>query len=203
MNEYSYREVIIKTLGALTNAVSEESRYEVSAISKAIKSMALTLKDVEVVGIASILENKAQTLIEQEDYAYEHMHDGDFAYIENLDKVKKLCIKVFYTDKEFTVDMSKHQKNIDENKEVLQAAGRYDRLCRYADEKKVLDKIYCKIKGNLSFGESSPDPTEQTIRNLFPIELKEIHRLADNHIALEIKKAGFDKTEGMHRNNGG
>lgn len=199
MSEHSYREMIIETLNKLTISVSEEHRYEVEAFSQIIKGMALSVEDVEVIGLASMLENKAQKLIKQENYAYDHMYDDDIEHLDNSEKVRQQCIKVFYKDNEFSADMTKYENIINENEKLLKETNRYDRLSRYIDEKKVIDKIYCKIKGNLatsSIGNNNFSmPTEQSIKDLFPIELKEIYRLADNHVSMEIKKAEFDKKE--------
>lgn len=192
-----YRELILTTIKQLTESVDEEHRYEVQFLAKAMKKMAEHLKDVEVIGFATLLENETMRLINQENEAYDNMMDPSCYQegFEKMDAVKKLCVKLFYKEKVFNADMSKYRIILEENKDNLVKTERYEKLERYVDEKKVIDKIYVKMKNDLQPDFEASDfvmPDEESIRNLYPTYLSEIYRLANNHVKSEIEKADYE-----------
>jgi len=142
MIDFDYRKKIIELYNRLNDLESsqiEENRYMVYGFSIMINRIAISLNDKEVIKISALLTSKAQKSIEQ---VYESYQDTTFTKIyDRKQEVKKICIEIFFTNKEFTVDMSKYKKAIEENKNSLNLSNRYDRLCRYIDEDKVIYKI--------------------------------------------------------------
>lgn len=194
----NYRELILITLKALSESVDEEHRYEARFLARSVKQMAEHLKDAEVIGFATLLENETVRLIDQENEAYEEMSNHE--PFEQMDAVKQLCIKLFYKEEVFSADMSKYRKIIEENKEELVKTERYKKLKKYLDEKNVLTKIYTKMKNDLqpSFDELHfVMPDEESIKKLYPDYLSEVYRKAEKHINSEVERAQNELKESL------
>ena len=191
-----YRELILTLVKGWTEHANEEKRYETRFLAEAIKGMATHLKDVEVIGYATLLEDKSNELIQQEDAAWNYMDTYHDDFIERNEDIRKLCIKVFYKDEQFKPNMSKYRAILEENKGPLTKTNRYEKLSRYIDEKQVLDKIYNKIKGDLQTTFSGDDsqkmPDEEYIKEAYPDYLTEIYRLANNHVKSEVEKSVYE-----------
>lgn len=200
-----YRDLIITMLKALDESVNDDIRYEAEFLAKTIKGIAEHLKDVEVIGYATLVESTAKRLIDQEDDIFEMMgtHEDEFGWggknfeehETRSEEIRQLCIKVIYKDKSLIPDMSDFKRILDQNKELLTSTNRYQRLNKYLSEDTVNNKIYTKIKSQLQSQYSNLSeemPTEDTIKDLYPSHLKEIHRLANNHVKSEIEKARYE-----------
>lgn len=195
-----YRELIVALLKEQLNLVDDEDNYENKFLAEKIKGMATALKDAEVIGYATLLENKSNESIQDERETWDHMEDHNTVFFEKGDQVRELCIKVFYKDKLFNPDMSSYRDILEENKESLTKSDRYEKLSRYIDEKKVLDKIYNKMKNDLlpSYEENdtSKMPDEEYIKEQYPAYLSEIYRLANNHVKSEVEKSNYELENG-------
>jgi len=195
----NYRELILILLEEQTNLVDDENNHESKFLAEKIKGMATILKDVEVIGHATLLENRSIESIQDEYEVLDQLGDYNNDFFDRNDQVRELCIKVFYKDKLFSPDMSSYRNLVEENKEALVKADRYEKLSRYIDEKKVLDKIYNKMKNDLlpSYGENetSKVPDEEYIKEQYPSYLSEIYRLANNHVKSEIEKSNYKLVE--------
>lgn len=200
-----YRDLIITMLKALDESVNDDIRYEAEFLAKTIKGIAEHLKDVEVIGYATLVESTAKRLIDQEDDIFEMMgtHESEFGWGgKNFEEhetrgeeIRQLCIKVIYKDKSLIPDMSSFRKILEQNKELLTSTNRYQRLNKYLSEDTVNNKIYTKIKSQLQsqYSDVSKEmPTEDTIKDLYPSYLEDIHRLANNHVKSEIEKASYE-----------
>lgn len=185
-----YRELILNVLKKLTESVDEEHRYEAQFLAIAMKQMAERLKDAEVIGFATLLENEATRLIDQENEAYDNMSYQEV--FEQSDAVRSLCIRLFYKENVFSADMNKYEAILEENKDNLVKAEKYKKLKRYLDEKTVITKIYTRMKNDLQPVFDTPNfvmPDEESIKKLYPDYLSEMYRLADKHVKSEIEKA--------------
>lgn len=162
---------------------------ELIGIAKFIKLVAYNSSDcLELLGIATKIELDVQQDLDQkaEDLNLDWEYENPFPH---LDTARRSCITWFYDEKRFVVDMSQYRKIVDEHEKCLKKAGLYDRLVRYVDEKKVLDKIYNKVKNSLRYSsdESSLDVTQAD--ELFSVALQDIYKKADLHIQKQLEKA--------------
>lgn len=195
MNKSKYREEIIKRFNFMIGYVWYENCYEYYYISQFVKKIGLKAEDSKLVGLATLLEVKSQAVIDENSYSDEYLYPTDEEIERDSDRkeVKKICIKVFFKDKEFTVDLKKYINTIEENKEILIKTGKYDRLYRYINEEKIISKIYREIRDKLGppykYDKSWEIPTVKDVYKLFPAELNRIYNLADNHVESEIAKA--------------
>lgn len=195
--------MIIDHLKYLLTNLNYDNNMFANHSSIFIKEIAIKLEDAEMIGIATILENKSDELLEQEfgdsihDDFYEK--DGDCSYLIEDKKdtdyrkaVRNLCIQMFYKDKEFSINMDKYKELVEDNKEILEKNNAYKSLSKYTSESAALDKIYNKIKNDLQSKiikqKDILPPTTDVIRELFPLEVQEIYRLADKYVQPKIEE---------------
>lgn len=165
-----------------------DSDRELIGVAKFIKLVAYKSDCLELLGIATKIELDVQQDLDQkiEDMNLDWVYEDPYPH---ADMARLSCIAWFYEENRYVVDMSKYKKIVDDNEIILKNAGLYDRLVRYVDEKKVLDKIYNEVKHSLmhSSNEGSPDVIQAD--ELFSVELQEIYRKADLHLQKQLEKA--------------
>lgn len=193
----AYREQILKLLTHLNSELKEKDCLDILPVTQVFKKMGENLEDPEVVGWATIVESKAKALEESlydDDQDYEQYINKEYEqYHVREEKARKFCIQAFYKDELFKVDMSKYQAVIEENKAVLEQAGVYTRLTKYADNKTALDKVYSKVMSKVRFyyaeNEGFELPNTSELEDIVNSEINEIYRLADKHVYAELGKA--------------
>lgn len=181
-----YRELILKSLKYYLETVDHENDFYVNHISIFVKQLAEIKEDAELIGLSVLLEKKSQEFLDSEFEWQDQLREEGQKYHDHMESVRQLCIKLFYKDSEFSIDMSKYQVLVEENRDVLEKHGAYKNLSKYVSEKTAIDKIYNKVKA--SFPSERELPNADDIRKIFPTEVQEIYRLADKYVAPKIEE---------------
>lgn len=164
------------------------SDRELIGVAKFVKSIAYKQKYLELLGIATKIELDVQRDLDEkiEDMNLDWEFNDPYPH---ADTARLSCITWFYEEKRYAVDMSKYKKIVDDNEDLLKNSGLYDRLVRYIDEKKVLDKIYNEVKHSLMHSSDHLPPEVTQADELFSVVLQDIYRKADLHISKQLEKA--------------
>lgn len=202
MEKDIYRVLIKNAVFEYAEALDEYNSNGVHEASKFIKDLSTALEDIEVIGLATILESKARLLIDEKHRRYQEEEGEKQRYTDRCQEIRQLCIKVFYKDNCLSADMEKYVKTVEKNKEILIKTGRYIRICKYIDSSRVLDKTYNEIKNQLITSYAGNGnlvmPDINIIKSLFSKYLSKIYSLADRHVNLEIKKAQLEIKDMNH-----
>ena len=114
--------------------------YQLLGVATFVKSLAYKTDNTELLGIASKMEIDVLADIEKEtDSEQHHEFSEQFEFYEHA---RKLCIKLFYKENRYQVNMNEFLDILNKNKEVLQSAGFLEQLEKYINEENVLKKIY-------------------------------------------------------------
>lgn len=165
--------------------------YKVLGIATFLKQIAYEHDDLELLAIASKVEMRVEQMIEEDDEADRERQDTQEQEYEADQKIRNACIHYFYTEPAFLVDMSKYQTMIQTSGAIISDAKKIAGLRRYVDSQQVLGKIYEKVKNHLRRTCAVGGvPTLDKVSIAFDIELREIYRLADIHVARVLTQHG-------------
>ncbi|HHX8370530.1 TPA: hypothetical protein ACVOYU_004606 [Vibrio alginolyticus] len=163
--------------------------YQLLGVSKFIKSIAYKMENVELLGVATKIELDVLHEIEKENQAHDEYYQFESQAHNYSMQARRFCIQLFYEECRYHADMTKYQDLVEANRDSLEKAGLLDKLKRYVDEKKVLDKIYNEVKHSLMYSTEDSLPEKSVVDEMFKAELQEIYRKAENHINKQLKKA--------------
>lgn len=151
-----------------------------------IKEIAHKESNIELLGIASKIELDLKERFLAEDAAYEEYDRDRMLSYEIEQNVRKECIKHFFNEPKFRVDISKYNSLIEANKEKITDESIISSLEKYLDPEKALKKIYNDVKHTLQFKFSTEKTTRlpdvREIREEFDRELLDFYRRADNTV---------------------
>lgn len=125
--------------------------------------------------------------------------------VEDWDKsARRLCIRHFFEEPRYTVDMSRYREMVNGAHGVEQSVK--DGLTKYLDERKILGKVYLEVRNHfrictlIGYRSDWPysDPPEKlpplpTLDDLdarFRVELADVYRRADTTVAKRLRSSG-------------
>lgn len=165
--------------------------YKVLGIATFLKQIAYEHDDLELLAIASKVEMRVEQMIEEDDEADRERQDMQEEEYEADQKIRDACIHYFYTEPAFLVDMSKYETMIQASDANISDAKKLAGLRRYIDSRQVLGKICENVKSRLRRTFTGGGvPTFNEVSEAFDIELCEIYRLADIHVARVLTQHG-------------
>lgn len=161
--------------------------YKVLGAATFLKQVAFQQDDLELLAIASKVEMQVERLIKAEEDAEEEAEREQQEMWELASEadqqIRAICIRHFYTEPAFSVDMSKYVTMVETSSSSFSDPYKLASLRRYVDEKQVLTKVFEKVKIRLRRTNlSGLVPTFDEVSEAFRVELKEIYRLADAHV---------------------
>lgn len=167
--------------------------YKVLGAATFLKEVAYQQDDLELLAIASKVEMQVERLIKAEEDAEEEAErerQEMWEQVSDADKqIRDLCIRHFYTDPAFSVDMSKYVSIVEASSASFSDPYKLASLRRYVDEEQMLNKVFEKVKSRLRRTNSSGlVPTFDDVSKAFGIELEKVFRLADVHVERTIMK---------------
>ncbi len=167
--------------------------YKVLGAATFLKQVAYMHDDLELLAIASKVEMQVELIIKAEEDAEEEAEREQQEMWELASEadqqIKAICIRHFYTEPAFSVDMSKYVSMVEASSASFSDPYKLASLRRYVDKDEVLNKIFDKVKSRLrrtTLYESVP--TFDEVSQAFGIELQEIYRLADAHVERVIMR---------------
>ena len=163
--------------------------YQIIGVAKYVKSIAYALEDMNLLGLAAKIEINIQKNIDEDNKLYFEEMEALNSEYDFQTKIRQLCIQLFYEDNRYSVDMNKYKKIINNNESILKESGLHEKLIRYIDENKALDKIYSEVKQILSSNYKSELPEISQIDEVFKAQKEDIYRRADKHITKQLEKA--------------
>ncbi|CAN7644771.1 hypothetical protein [Pseudomonas sp. LjRoot263] len=169
--------------------------YKVLGVATFLKQVAYQQDDLELLAIASKVEMQVERIIKAEELAEEdeeRERQEMWEQVSEADQqVRAICIRHFYTEPVFSVDMSRYKSMVEASSQNFSDPYKLSSLRRYVDEEQVLNKIFEKVKSRLRRAASGgPVPTIDEVSQAFEIELQEIYRLADAHVERVIARYG-------------
>lgn len=153
-------------------------------VAKFLKEIAFSLDDVELLGISTKLEMYIEKKLDEESQAgITRMLELEYNH-EFRENIRKICIKYFYTEPKFTVDMSKYKAEVEQYSEFFSDPKKLTSLMKYIDEKNVLDKIYRTVKNVVlyKFISLGKPPELKDLEVEFTTQLQDTYRRADEHV---------------------
>lgn len=166
--------------------------YKVSGIATFLKKVAYQEDDLELLAFASKAEMQVESMIraiEAEEEAADREHDAQQQeYYERDERIRKACAYHFYTIPAFSVDMSKYDVMVEEAAPRFTDPYKLSSLRKYLESDQVLGRVYEKVKSRLrrTFDSAGTPPALEEIAQAFDVELANINRLADAHVARTI-----------------
>ena len=168
--------------------------YELIGVSKYLKLISQASGDMELLGIATHLEQEAKKSIDEEMEAQFEYQEEMLMEMENDEAIKQLCIDLFYKQCLFCVPMAKYADMVSGLEGDCTGTNtlEFERLKKYIDEKNVLDKAYTKTKNNLQGerirGKLKEVPSADRVKAEFEAVKQDIYRRADAHVPKQIDK---------------
>ena len=167
--------------------------YKVLGAATFLKQVAFQQDDLELLAIASKVEMQVERLIKAEEDAEEEAEREQQEMWELASEadqqIRAICIRHFYTEPAFPVDMSKYVSMVEASSANFSDPYKLASLRRYVDEEQVLNKVFEKVKNRLRRTNlSGLVPTFDDVSKAFVIELQEVYRLADAHVERVIMR---------------
>jgi len=167
--------------------------YKVLGAATFLKQVAFQQDDLELLAIASKVEMQVERLIKAEEDSQEEaereQHEMWELVSEADQQIRAICIRHFYTEPAFSVDMSKYVSMVEASSASFSDPYKLASLRRYVDEEQVLNKVFEKVKSRLRRTNlSGLVPAFDDVSKAFVIELQEIYRLADAHVEKVIMR---------------
>lgn len=201
MDQFNYRAIIINKLGHIKERLESNKDIDLSHILleiEVIKDLAFELDDFEVLGMASKLEMQySESLSYFDDYSYlqEIIPRHTYTQPSNQRLFYKSIENVLYHSKEYEIDMSIYQEEVERNKDVLINSGIYNNLFIYTKNETATRKVHDKVRKELSSIRCEDNsyiiPSEDIIIDTFNKAKMEIYRLANKHVANQIELAAM------------
>jgi len=167
--------------------------YKVLGVATFLKQVAYQQDDLELLAIASKVEMQVERMINAEEDAEEETERERHEIWQQVSEadqlIRAICIRHFYTEPAFSVDMSKYVSMVEASSSSFSDPYKLASLRRYVDTEEVLNKIFDKVKSRLRRTNlAGLVPTFDDVSQAFGIELQEIYRLADAHVERVIMK---------------
>ncbi|AHZ69165.1 hypothetical protein OU5_2086 [Pseudomonas mandelii JR-1] len=167
--------------------------YKVLGAATFLKQVAYQQDDLELLAIATKVEMQVERLIKAEEDAEEEAERERQEMWEQVseadEQIRAICIRHFYTEPAFSVDMSEYVSIVEASSDCFSDPYKLASLRRYVDEEQVLNKVFEKVKSRLRRTNlSGLVPTFDDVSKAFGIELKEVYRLANAHVERTIMK---------------
>jgi UTP:GlnB (protein PII) uridylyltransferase len=192
------REAVIKQLDIWTEIYTHQRPedesdlfgYNVEGVAMFVKQLAVNCEDMELLGKATRLElhierKRRENRLAEEEQEQQTAHEFDF-----YKKVRKLCIKYFYHEPSFVIDMSKYRILVNKYATSFSDDKALARLKKYIDEKHILDTIYAGVRDSVGFTffDMGRMPEFEDIKDAFTRSLHDVYRRADAHVVKIIAK---------------
>lgn len=161
-------------------------------IATFLKRVAYQEDDLDLLAFASKAEMQVESMIcasEAAEEAADREHNAQQQeYYERDERIRKACVYHFYTVPAFSVDMSKYDKMVEGAATRFIDPYKLSSLRKYLNSDQVLGRIYEKVKSRLRCTSdlAGTSPTLDEIAQAFDVELVNIYRLADAHVARTI-----------------
>lgn len=158
--------------------------------AKFMKDVAFEVNDLELLGAFTQIEMGLQERMRQQELE-EIAEDEALDQMENdQEAIRLLCLKCFYKDSIFSVDMSKYLNMVEAVQDRFIDSYRLSSLIKYLDEDKVLSRIYEKVKSDLyvAYAAGGGMPNKDDVVKAFEARLSSVCKLADAHVASTIAK---------------
>lgn len=154
-----------------------------------VKEIAFRTNDTELLGLSTKVELALKRRFDQEDRDFENYENSKARLFEAYEKIRRECIKYFYDEPIFSVDLSKYSALIEANKATVSEATLAG-LERYLDAKKVFSKVYVATRNALQHKFASENmvyvPQIHDIREEFERQLADFYRRADSTVPFRL-----------------
>ncbi|MBI6945187.1 hypothetical protein JET76_28165 [Pseudomonas putida] len=163
--------------------------YKLLGVASFVKHVAFEHDDLELLALASKVEMQVERVLAlQNEAEHERMFAQDQSYAQH-ERIREACIRYFYNEPAFSVDMSKYRS-------MIEVAGTFsdpqklNGLMNYIDADRVLSKIYDRVKSRLrrSTLDTGASPSFEDVSRAYNLELAEIYRLADLHVSRVLQQ---------------
>lgn len=163
--------------------------YKILGAANIVMSFAHKTDDLELLGFSTKIQLNLLKDIDEEAESYDQYRREQEDEHNFMMSIHKFCSDIFYTQNRYYVDMSKYSDIVEDSHKLLENVRVKNRLINYIDEKRVLNKIYVKVRDSIMLLDIKILPEISIVDAMFTSELKEIYRLADIHIPFQIDKS--------------
>jgi hypothetical protein len=155
-----------------------------------LKTVAHRADDMELLGLCSKIEMDLKERFAAEDRAFDEQQRAGEREAAAMDAVKEVCIRYFYKEQAFSLDLSKYRQMIDEAVPRVTDSAELKKLRRYIDEKRWLDRLYATTKNSLMpYGNlDAPLPTFDDVKTVFEDALADLLRRADKYVPAQLER---------------
>lgn len=150
-----------------------------------LQEVAHRLRDAELLGLCTMMERDLSDRFEAESKADEVREREAERETKAQDEVKAVCVKYFFKERVFKVDLSKYRAMIDTCASRVRDPAELRKLRRYVDEEQCLGRIHTDVKNHFLYRTPVADPTPPSFEEVkaeFERRLADVIRRADKHV---------------------
>ncbi|MEP6654821.1 MAG: hypothetical protein ABJA82_15770 [Myxococcales bacterium] len=151
-----------------------------------LQEVAHKLRDAELLGLCTMIERDLSDRFEAESKAYaDHEREVEREAMAR-EEVRAICVRYFFKERLFKVDLSKYLAMIDACASHVRDAAELKKLRRYVDEEQCLGRIHSQVKNHFLHRTPMADPRPPSFEEVkaeFERTLAEVIRRADKHVS--------------------
>jgi len=156
-----------------------------------LQEVALKERDRELLGLSTMVKRDLAARFEAESKAdMERERDAE-RECEAYDEIRAVCVRYFFKERTFKVDLSKYRAMIDTCASRVTDAADLEKLRRYVNEERCLGRIHTDVKHHFLRRARGPEPLPPSFEEVkaeFDRHLAELVRRADKHVSKTLDR---------------